>query len=174
MKRKIWQKLLLGLTTIVASGMAVLSISPKTAAADSEPTYTFATNNTFAPFQIQDSKGNYNGKNPGIEIEILKRVAKHEHFKYVLKPMSFNGDLQALESGQVDGIVAGMSVTPERKAKYDFSKSYYTDGVVMAIAKDSKIHSLSQLKGKTVSAKSGTSAAIYLKQNQHKYGYKIK
>ena len=33
-----------------------------------EPTYTFATNNTFEPFEIQDSKGGYSGKNPGIEI----------------------------------------------------------------------------------------------------------
>lgn len=139
-----------------------------------EPTYTFATNNTFEPFEIQDSKGGYTGKNPGIEIEILRQVAKHEHFKYKLKPMSFNGDLQALESGQVDGIIAGMSVTAEREAKYDFSVPYYTDGVVMAVAKDSKYKSLSQLKGKTVSAKSGTSAALYLKKNQKKYGYKIK
>lgn len=173
MKRKIWQKLILSLAAVIGS-TAILSFINKPAAADAEPTYTFATNNTFAPFQIQDSKGAYNGKNPGIEIEILKKVAKHEHFKYVLKPMSFNGDLQALESGQVDGVIAGMSVTPEREAKYDFSKSYYTDGVVMAVAKNSKVHSLSQLKGKTVSAKSGTSAAIYLKKNQHKYGYKIK
>lgn len=88
--------------------------------------------------------------------------------------MSFNGDLQALESGQVDAVIAGMSVTDERKAKYDFSTPYYTDGVVMAVAKDSNIKSMKQLKGKTVSAKSGTSAALYLKKNQDKYGYKIR
>src|SRR5699024_3093137 len=127
-----------------------------------------------APFEIQDSKGGYSGKNPGIEIEILKKIAKHEHFKYKLKPMSFNGDLQALEGGQVDAVIAGMSVTDERKAKFDFSKAYYTDGVEMAVAKDSKIHSLKQLKGKTVSAKAGTSAALFLKKNQKKYGYQIK
>ena len=139
-----------------------------------EPTYTFATNNTFEPFEIQDSKGGYSGKNPGIEIEILKKIAKHEHFKYELKPMSFNGDLQALEAGQVDAVIAGMSVTDERKEKYDFSTPYYTSGVVMAVAKDSNIKSMSQLKGKTVSAKSGTSAALFLKNNQKKYGYKIR
>lgn len=139
-----------------------------------EPTYTFATNNTFEPFEIQDSKGGYSGKNPGIEIEMLKKIAKHEYFKYELKPMSFNGDLQALEAGQVDAVIAGMSVTDERKEKYDFSTPYYTSGVVMAVAKDSNIKSMSQLKGKTVSAKSGTSAALFLKNNQKKYGYKIR
>lgn len=166
--------MIVGLSSLLAGGVLMLNVANKPVEASQEPTYTFATNNTFAPFQIQDSKGNYNGKNPGIEIEILKKIAKHEHFKYELKPMSFNGDLQALESGQVDGVIAGMSVTPERQAKYDFSKSYYSDGVVMAVAKNSKITSLSQLRGKTVSAKSGTSAAIYLQKNRSKYGYKIK
>ncbi len=159
--------LMLGIIT------GILGVHNQQARAD-EPTYTIATNNTFAPFAIQDSQGTYKGKNPGIEIEMLQQIAQHEHFKYTLKPMSFDGDLQALESGQVDAIMAGMSVTDERKQKYDFSRSYYTSGVVMAVAKDSKITSLSQLKGKVVSSKPGTSAAIYLKKNQAKYGYKIK
>lgn len=153
--------------------MGWLFVNPQSVSA-AEPTYTIATNNTFEPFAIQDSKGGYSGKNPGIEIEMLKEIAKHEHFKYKLKPMSFNGDLQALEGGQVDAVMAGMSVTAERKEKFDFSVPYYTDGVEMAVAKNSKITSLKQLRGKTVSAKSGTSAALFLKKNQKKYGYKIK
>lgn len=172
MLNKRWKTLLTACVATIGIVIGWLLVEPQTASAD--PTYTFATNNTFEPFEIQDSKGGYSGKNPGIEIEILKKIAKHEHFKYRLKPMSFNGDLQALESGQVDAVMAGMSVTAERKAKYDFSKPYYTDGVVMAVAKNSNIKSMKQLKGKTVSAKSGTSAALYLKKNQKKYGYKIR
>lgn len=168
-----WKKLIATVITVVGVVIGWQVAKPQAVSAD-EPTYTFATNNTFEPFEIQDSKGNYSGKNPGIEIEILKRIAKHEHFKYEFKPMSFNGDLQALEAGQVDAVIAGMSVTDERKQKYDFSTSYYTSGVVMAVAKNSKITSMSQLKGKTVSAKSGTSAALYLKENQKKYGYHIR
>ena len=168
-----WTKFITACIAVLGIVIGWQLVEPQQASAD-EPTYTFATNNTFEPFEIQDSKGGYSGKNPGIEIEILKKIAKHEHFKYELKPMSFNGDLQALESGQVDAVIAGMSVTDERKQKYDFSTPYYTDGVVMAVAKNSKITSMKQLKGKTVSAKSGTSAALFLKKNQKKYGYKIK
>lgn len=168
-----WTKFITACIAVLGIVIGWQLVEPQQASAD-EPTYTFATNNTFEPFEIQDSKGGYSGNNPGIEIEILKKIAKHEHFKYELKPMSFNGDLQALESGQVDAVMAGMSVTDERKQKYDFSTPYYTDGVMMAVAKNSKITSLKQLKGKTVSAKSGTSAALFLKKNQKKYGYKIK
>lgn len=173
MQRNNWKKLIVAFVAILGIVVGWQMVEPQQVSAD-EPTYTFATNNTFEPFEIQDSKGGYSGKNPGIEIEMLKKIAKHEHFKYELKPMSFNGDLQALESGQVDAVIAGMSVTDERKAKYDFSTPYYTDGVMMAVAKDSNIESMKQLRGKTVSAKSGTSAAIYLKKNQKKYGYKIR
>src|SRR5699024_7758172 len=134
-----------------------------------EPTYTFATNNTFEPFEIQDSKGGYSGKNPGIEIEMLKKIAKHEHVKYELKSLSCNGGLRSLEAGKVDAVIAVMSLTDERIDKDDFSTHYYTSGVVMAVAKDSNIMSMIQLKGQPVSPKSGTSAALFLKNNQMKY-----
>lgn len=146
----------------------------KTGTVHAEPTYTIGTNTTFAPFSIQDKNGGYSGKNPGMEIEILREIAKHEHFKYRFKIMSFNGDLQALSNGQVDAVMAGMSVTDERKQKFDFSTPYYNDGVVMAVAKDSNITSMKQLRGKQVDAKSGTSAAIMAQKYQKKYGYKIK
>lgn len=172
--RKIgWRKILATFIAVLGIALGWSLVEPQSVSA-AEPTYTFATNNTFEPFEIQDSKGGYSGKNPGIEIEMLKKIAKHEHIKYKLKPMSFNGDLQALEGGQVDAVIAGMSVTNERKQKFDFSKPYYTDGVMMAVAKNSKITSLKQLKGKMVSAKSGTSAALFVKKNQKKYGYKIR
>lgn len=151
-----------------------VGLAVKTPSVHAEPTYTIGTNSTFEPFTIQDKNGGYSGKNPGIEIEILRAVAKHEHFKYRYKIMSFNGDLQALSNGQVDAVMAGMSVTNERKQKFDFSRSYYNDGVVMAVPKSSHIKKFSQLKGRTVDAKSGTSAAIMAKKYQKKYGYKIK
>ena len=93
-----------------------------------------------------DKNGTYNGKNPGIEIEMLREIAKHEGFKYNLKIMSFNATLTALEAVQIYASMGGMSVTDERKAKIDFSKSYYTDGVVMAVPENSKITKLSQLR----------------------------
>lgn len=172
MQKKGWKKWIATCLAVVGIAVGWMLVEPQSASA--EPTYTIATNNTFEPFEIQDSKGGYTGKNPGIEIEMLRAIAKHENFKYKLKPMSFNGDLQALEGGQVDAVMAGMSVTDERKQKFDFSTPYYTDGVEMAVAKNSKITFMKQLRGKTVSAKSGTSAALFLRKSQKKYGYKIK
>lgn len=76
-------------------------------------------------------------------------------------------------SGQMDGIIAGMSITPERKRVYDFSRPYYRTGVVWAVSKKSNITKLSQLRGKTVALKTGTASADYGKSLQKKYGFKI-
>ncbi|WP_123799893.1 ABC transporter substrate-binding protein/permease [Limosilactobacillus fermentum] len=164
-----------GLTSLavvagVVLGLMVVGSEP----AHAEKTYTIGTVDTFEPFEIQDKNGTYNGKNPGIEIEMLREIAKHEGFKYNLKIMSFNATLTALEAGQIDASMGGMSVTDERKAKIDFSKSYYTDGVVMAVPENSKLTKLSQLKGKTVDVKSGTASAIYANSVKDKYGFKVK
>ena len=164
-----------GLTSLavvagVVLGLMVVGSEP----AHAEKTYTIGTVDTFEPFEIQDKNRTYNRKNPGIEIEMLREIAKHEGFKYNLKIMSFNATLTALEAGQIDASMGGMSVTDERKAKIDFSKSYYTDGVVMAVPENSKITKLSQLKGKTVDVKSGTSSAIYANSVKDKYGFKVK
>lgn len=50
--------------------------------------------------------------------------------------MGFNAAVQALEGNQVDGVIAGMSITDERKKKFDFSDPYFDSGVVMAIKKE--------------------------------------
>lgn len=48
----------------------------------------------------------------------------------------FSAALQALESGQADGMIAGMTVTDERKKSYDFSDSYFDSGIQLAVKKE--------------------------------------
>ena len=164
-------KVLMGLALLVGVGLGLSAQQPVHAA---EKTYTIGTVDSFEPFEIPNNRGTYTSKNPGIEIEMLQQIAKHEGFKYKLKVMSFDATLTALQAGQIDATMGGMSVTSERKATIDFTKSYYSSGVVMAVAKSSKITKLSQLKGKTVAVKSGTSGAIYAKKMAKKYHFKVK
>lgn len=165
------RNMLMGLTVAVGIGVGLGHAQPVHAA---EPTYTIGTVDSFEPFEIPNNKGTYTGKNPGIEIEMLQQIAKHEGFKYNLKVMSFDATLTALQAGQIDVSMGGMSVTDERKATIDFTKSYYDSGVVMAVAQDGPIKSMKDLKGKTVAVKAGTSGAIYAKSIAKKYGFKLK
>lgn len=172
MKKSWWQRTIISCAVMLMTTFAGLFVNKQVAHA--EQTYTIGVVDTFAPFEIQNKQGTYTGKNPGIEPEMIRMIAKHEHFKYQYKIMSFNAILQALDSGQIDAGMGGMSVTDERKAKIDFSTSYYKDGIVMAVGKNSKITKMSQLKGKTVDVKSGAAGALYAESIKDKYGFKIK
>ena len=132
--------------------------------------YTVATDTTFAPFEFQNAQGQY----VGIDIELLAAIAKDQGINYELQPLGFSAAVAALESSQADGVIAGMSITNERKLKYDFSAPYYDSGVVMAIrASDNSITSYNDLKGKQVAVKTGTEGATFAESIQNQYGFSL-
>ncbi len=161
------RKWLVGLMVLTASIVGMVAGVPNAHAASSH--YTITTDTTFAPFEFQTQGGDYRG----IDMDMLKEIAKREDFTYTLKPMSFNAGVQAVQAGQVDGILAGMSITDERKQTFDFGTPYYKSGIVMAVANKSKVDSLDDLKGKTVAAKTGSSGAMYAQRMAKKYDFKI-
>lgn len=136
--------------------------------------YTIGTGPTFMPYQIQDNKGGYTGKHPGLEIEIFKAIAKKEHISYTFKPMELTANITALEGNQTDGILAALMITPERKEKMDFSNSYLSVGLTLAAPINSKIKSWSDLKGKTVAVKAGSTSEAFAESMQKKYGFKLR
>ena len=79
--------------------------------------YKIGTDVIFAPFEFEKD-----GKYVGIDIEILDAIAKAEGFEYTLSPMNFNGLIPAISSDQLDGAIAGMTITDERKEVLDFSE----------------------------------------------------
>ncbi len=107
-------------------------LSPITNVKAAEKTYQIATDITFAPFEFQDTNGEF----VGIDMDLVAAIAKDQGFKYEIKPLGFNAAVQALESKQVDAVIAGMSITDERKQKFDFSDPYFDSGIIMAVSKD--------------------------------------
>jgi polar amino acid transport system substrate-binding protein len=152
------------LGTSSASSTASTKKNPKVA----DKTFTIGTDVTFPPFEFANDQNQY----VGIDIDLLNAIAENQGFKVDVKPLGFNAAVQALDSGQIDGVIAGMSITDERKAKFDFSSPYFQSGVVMAVAKDSKVTKLNQLKGKKVAVKTGTAGADYANSIKAKYGFK--
>ncbi|WP_239256168.1 amino acid ABC transporter substrate-binding protein/permease [Listeria ilorinensis] len=162
--RGIWPLLLAAVIFVVIWGSGTQTVQAK------EVDYTIATDETFAPFEFKDS----NGDLVGIDMDILAAIAKDQGFTYEVKPMGFNAAVQALEAGQVDGVIAGMSITDERKQKFDFSDPYFESGVVMAISEDNNdIKSYKDLKGEKVAVKTGTEGYQFAEANQDKYGYTL-
>ncbi|MEG1869448.1 MAG: transporter substrate-binding domain-containing protein [Oscillospiraceae bacterium] len=130
--------------------------------------YLIATDTTFAPFEFEDKDGNF----IGIDMDILKAISEDQGFEYEVQILGFNAAVQALESKQVDGVIAGMSITDERKAKFDFSEPYFDSGVVMGVkADDATTKGYSDLKGKKVAVKTGTEGATFAESIKAEYGF---
>ena len=136
-------------------------------AADTK-TYVIATDTTFAPFEFQNDAGEY----VGVDMDLLAAIAEDQGFKYDLQYLGFDAAVQALESGQADGVIAGMSITPERQKKFDFSDPYFDSGVVMGIAESNNdIKSYEDLKGKKVAVKRGTEGYDFAESIKDQYGF---
>ena len=136
---------------------------------DSGKVYKIATDTTFAPFEFEDD----NGEMVGIDLDLLKAIAEDQGFEYELVVAGFSAATTGLEAGEYDGVIAGMSITDARKAKYDFSEPYYDSGVGMAVNADSDIASYDDLNGKTVAAKIGTEGCTFAESIADQYGFTI-
>ena len=66
---------------------------------------------------------------------MLKAIAKDQNFQIELKPLGFDSSIQGVQSNQLDAMIAGMSITDERKKSFDFSDPYYDSGIQMAVKK---------------------------------------
>lgn len=129
-----------------------------------------ATDTTFAPFEFTDE----NGKFVGIDVELLAAIAEDQGIKYELTPLGFSAAVAALESGQADAVIAGMSITEERQEKYNFSNPYYDSGVVMGIAAtNNDVKGYADLNGKTVAVKSGTEGQTFAESIKAQYGFTV-
>ncbi|OBF20025.1 glutamine ABC transporter permease [Mycobacterium sp. ACS4331] len=133
-------------------------------------TYVIATDTTFAPFEFQDAQGNF----VGIDMDLIREIAKDQDFVVDIKPLGFDAALQAVQADQADGVIAGMSITDARKKVFDFSDPYFESGVQMAVlADDDEIKSYADLKGKRVAVKNGTEGAEFAESIREKYGFEV-
>lgn len=143
--------------------------SGNTASSASGKKYVIATDTVFAPFEFTDESGAF----VGIDVDLLDAIAKDQGFEYEIQSLGFDAALVAVQSGQADGVIAGMSITDERKETFDFSDAYYDADVTMAVAAGSSIASYDDLNGKKVAVKTATNGSDYAKSIADQYGFDI-
>lgn len=161
------QALTLGLGSAAALGLAACGGSGDTGTDAATTTYTIATDTVFAPFEFTDESGNY----IGIDIDLLAAIAADQGFSYELNPVGFDAALQNVQSGQADAVIAGMSITDERKKVFDFSEPYYDSTVCAAAPSSSEIAGLDDLRGVTVAVKNGTQSSLWAESLAEEYGF---
>lgn len=132
-------------------------------------TYIIGTDTTYAPFEYLNEEGEM----VGIDMDLLAAIAEDQGFDYEIRALGFNAALQALESNQVDGVIAGMSITEERQEIFDFSDPYYSSGSQFAVAGDSDIENFEDLEGLSVAVKTGTTGYDVAERLSEEYGFSL-
>lgn len=130
--------------------------------------YNIGTDVTYPPFEME-----IDGKLVGVDMEILAAIAEDQGFEYNVEALGFDAAVTALESGEKDAVIAGMSITAERQEKYDFTDPYYETGQTFAVLSDSSIDSWEDLRGQTVVAKMGTAGLSLAQSHADEYGYNV-
>lgn len=99
------------------------------------------------PFGYYDEKGHFAGYDAALARLIARGILGSDK-KVQFLPVTASDRMLKLYSGDVDMIIATMSVTPKRMEILDFSKSYYTAGQAILTKKGSNIKTLRDLNGK--------------------------
>ena len=156
MDRKTLKTLSLATCMAVALGFAGI------AAADDKPTLQAVTDPSFVPFEMMDQES---GEMVGFDMDILAEVAERAGFDYDLRTMDFNGIIPAIQTGNADVAIAGITITEEREKIVDFTDPYYDSGLrILKKTGDESIQKLADLKGKKIGVKIGSTSYDFLKE----------
>ncbi len=137
--KKLTKVLVIALCTAMLTGLSV----------SAEGTITFGTNPEFPPFEYVVAEGVIDIFD-GIDMAIAKQIADDNDMDVKMENYEFDSLLVALQNGQIDAVIAGMTVTEERAESVDFSTSYYTATQVMIVPEDSDIECAADMEGKTI------------------------
>jgi polar amino acid transport system substrate-binding protein len=158
-------------TTTTSSDNAGASADQTADSADSgEKVWKIATDTVFKPFEYTDDNGDF----VGIDMDILAAVADDQGFKYEVNVLGWDASIAACQAGQADGMIAGASITDERKESgWIFSDGYYDANQCLAVKDDSDITGFEDLSGKSVAVKTGTMSASYAESISGDYGFTV-
>ncbi|GGU49810.1 cystine transporter subunit [Pseudomonas laurentiana] len=118
---------------------------------------------TYPPFSFVDS----DGKLAGFEVDFSEALAKELGVTAKLQPTKWDGILAALESKRLDVVINQVTISEERKKKYDFSTPYTISGIQALTLKknEGSIKTAADLAGKKVGVGLGTNYEQWLKDN---------
>jgi polar amino acid transport system substrate-binding protein len=115
---------------------------------------TVASIATYAPFAFE----NKDKQIVGFDVDIINAIAKQQNLKIKLVNTPWSGIFAALNNGDVDLIISGVTINDKRKQSYDFSPSYFAAKQLIAVPKASTVTSLKDLAGKKIAVVNASTA----------------
>lgn len=127
-----------------------------------------STNAAFPPYEMTTDDGGFEG----IDVEVAQAIAEKLGLELVVDDMGFDAALTAVQTGQSDIAMAGITVTPEREEVMDFSDSYATGVQVVIVKEDSPIQTVDDLaNADMIGCQAATTGYIYCSDTPENGGY---
>ena len=110
---------------------------------------------SFPPMGFKDE----NNQSTGFDIDVAAEVCARLGVKLVPQPINWDTKEQELNTGKIDCIWNGFTITEDRKANILFSKPYMDNRQVLVVKKDSTLTKLADFAGKKLALQADSSAA---------------
>ncbi|CCK06393.1 Arginine ABC transporter, periplasmic arginine-binding protein ArtI [Cronobacter sakazakii 696] len=118
---------------------------------------SFGSSATYPPFESLDASNQI----VGFDIDLAKALCKQMQAECTFTNHAFDSLIPALKFKNVDAVMAGMDITPEREKQVLFTTPYY-DNSALFVGLQGKNSSIEQLKGKRVGVQNGTTHQKYI------------
>ena len=123
---------------------------------------TLCSDIPYEPFEfVQD------GENVGFDIDLAQATADSMGVELEVITTAFEAiqSGSALDTGQCDIALSGMTITEERQTQMDFSKPYLKDNLALMTKKDSDVESIEDIQGEEAGVQQATTGEAYATDN---------
>ena len=143
------------ITKVLTGALVALMVFGMASCSKASNEFVLGLDDSFPPMGFRDD----NNEIVGYDIDLAKEVANRLGLKFRAQPISWSAKEQELNTGKIDCIWNGLSITPERLEALAFTKAYLNNAQVVIVRSNSGINSLADLKGKILGVQAGSSAA---------------
>lgn len=164
--RKINKKILVGAMLGIMS-FSILGCSQKSTVESTldKDTLIVGLDDAFAPMGFRDEKGEI----VGFDVDLAKELGERLEKEVTFQPIDWTMKEAELQSGNIDFIWNGYTITDERKEKVDFSTPYLKNSQVIVTLANSDIKVKADLSGKKVGAQNQSSAVTAMEKEAELY-----
>ncbi|WP_340006926.1 amino acid ABC transporter substrate-binding protein [Paenibacillus sp. FSL K6-0276] len=141
--------------------MVITALAGCSASGSKDGKLIIGIDDKFAPMGFRDE----NNEIVGFDIDYARAAAEKMGKEIIFQPIDWSAKESELNSGRIDMIWNGYTITDERKEKVLFTKPYLENSQVVVVLADSSISKLKDLAGKEVGLQSLSSAADALNEN---------
>lgn len=124
--------------------------------------FVLGLDDSFPPMGFRDEDNTI----VGYDVDLAREVCKRLGVTLECQPIDWAAKEQELNTGKIDCIWNGFTMTPEREEALNFTKPYLDNAQVVIVRSDSGYTTLADLKGKTVGLQAGSSASDALDSNE--------